>query len=126
MIDRKDCPMRSENGNCLPVGGFCTAVSDVFCKAVYHAYDHGFSDAIEELQKQVPKWIPVSERLPEEPFGCLIIVDDTDPYTGRDFLNYLPYFAGWDGEQWNDGDGQQIPFEIRYWMPLPPIPKEET
>ena len=26
MIDRTDCPMRAENGNCLPVGGFCTAV----------------------------------------------------------------------------------------------------
>lgn len=71
------------------------------------------------------KWIPVEARMPEEPFGCLLIVDDTEPYTGRDFLNYLPYFAGWDGERWNDGDGQQVPFEVRYWIPLPPIPKGE-
>lgn len=72
------------------------------------------------------KWIPVEVRMPEEPFGCLLIVDDTEPYTGRDFLNYLPYFAGWDGKQWNDSDGQQVPFEVRYWIPLPPIPKVET
>jgi hypothetical protein len=48
---------------------------------------------------------------------------------GDDFLNYLPYFAGWDGEQWNDGDGMQVPFEVVYWMPLLPLPeppKEET
>lgn len=66
----------------------------------------------------------VEERMPEEPFGCLLIVDDTEPYTGTDFLNYLPYFAGWDGERWNGGDGEQVPFEVRYWMPLPSIPKE--
>lgn len=66
----------------------------------------------------------VEEGMPEEPFGCLLIVDDTMPYAGTDFLNYLPYFAGWDGERWNDGDGQQVPFEVRYWMPLPSIPKD--
>ena len=30
--DRKNCPYRHENGNCLPVGGFCTAVSDEYCE----------------------------------------------------------------------------------------------
>lgn len=31
--DRKDCPYRQEeNGNCLPVGGFCTSVADKYCK----------------------------------------------------------------------------------------------
>ena len=29
---RKDCPYRHENGNCLPIGGFCLSVSDKDCK----------------------------------------------------------------------------------------------
>lgn len=66
-----------------------------------------------------PHWIPCSERLPEEPFGCLVTVWDTDPVTMDEFENILPYFVGWDGEQWNDGDGLQCPFEVIAWMPLP-------
>ena len=65
------------------------------------------------------EWIPVSERLPEEPFGCLVTVWDYEPMTGTEFENLLPYFVGWDGEQWNDGDGEQCPFEVIAWMELP-------
>lgn len=101
---------------------------DCVCGVVNIEQIHNFpaADVVPVVRCADCKWIPVEARMPEEPFGCLLIVDDTDPYTGRDFLNYLPYFAGWDGEQWNDDDGQQVPFEVRYWMPLPPIPKEET
>lgn len=66
-----------------------------------------------------PHWIPCSERLPEEPYGCLVTVWDTNPITMDEFENILPYFVGWDGEQWNDGDGEQCPFEVIAWMPLP-------
>ena len=66
-----------------------------------------------------PHWIPVEQALPEEPFGCLVTVWDEEPMTGEMFENLLPYFVGWDGEQWNDGDGQQCPFEVIAWMPLP-------
>ena len=66
-----------------------------------------------------PHWIPAEQALPEEPFGCLVTVWDEEPMTGEMFENLLPYFVGWDGEQWNDGDGQQCPFEVIAWMPLP-------
>ena len=66
-----------------------------------------------------PKWIPVSERLPDDAFGCLVTVWDTNPVTMDEFENVLPYFVGWDGEQWNDADGEQCPFEVIAWMPLP-------
>lgn len=75
------------------------------------------------LIDKFPKWIPVTERLPEEPYGCLLVVWDSPQNGGDDFLNYLPYFAGYDGEQWNDGDGMQVPFEVEYWMPLPSLPE---
>lgn len=60
-------------------------------------------------------WIPCSERMPEEPFGCIVTVWDTNPLTMDDFENVLPYFVGWDGEQWNDGDGERCPFEVIAW-----------
>lgn len=39
---RKDCPMRHENGNCQPAGGFCTAVNDPICEALHNAYNEGY------------------------------------------------------------------------------------
>ena len=41
---RKECPIRHENGNCLCVGGFCTAVSNEICEAVRMAYSSGYFD----------------------------------------------------------------------------------
>lgn len=73
-----------------------------------------------------PMWIPVSERLPEEPYGCLVTVEDEEPMTGQMFEVILPYFVGWDGERWNDSDGEQCPFEVIAWMPLPESYKVES
>ena len=42
--NHKNCPMRHENGNCLPAGGFCTAVHECICNSLHNAYSHGFSD----------------------------------------------------------------------------------
>ena len=70
-----------------------------------------------------PQWIPVTERLPEEPYGCLAIVWDNPRYDGDMFLNYYPEFVGWDGETWNDADGEEIPFDVVYWMKMPQIPE---
>lgn len=42
---RKDCPMRHKNGNCLPAGGFCTAVNDPICEALHNAYQCGYKAA---------------------------------------------------------------------------------
>lgn len=64
-------------------------------------------------------WIPVSERLPDEAFGCLVTVMDCEASTKTEFENILPYFVGYDGETWNDADGEEIPFEVIAWQPLP-------
>lgn len=79
-------------------------------------------DKIRELPRvtpQEPRWIPVTERLPEEMFGCLVTVWDANPKTGEEFENILPEFAGYDGETWNGADGKPIAFEVVAWMPLP-------
>ena len=41
MSFRNTCPMRHENGNCLAVGGFCTAVNDEICQGLHNAYEMG-------------------------------------------------------------------------------------
>ena len=41
--DRETCTMRHENGNCLPIGGFCLAVNNEICEALQHAYERGAS-----------------------------------------------------------------------------------
>lgn len=79
------------------------------------------ADAIEELSK--PRWIPVTERLPEEAYACLAIVWDNNPYSGETFLNYYPEFVGYGGGSWNDYNGDEIPFDVVYWMKLPQIPE---
>ena len=40
--NREDCTMRHENGNCLPCGGFCTAVNNEICYALQQAYNKGY------------------------------------------------------------------------------------
>ena len=42
--NRSLCKLRHENGNCLCVGGFCTAVNDEICNAVRSAYDKGLTE----------------------------------------------------------------------------------
>ena len=84
-----------------------------FCNTVIKAL--GQQKALEQ------RWIPVSERLPEQPYGCLVTIEDEEPMTGEWFETILPYFVGWDGERWNDADGEQCPFEVIAWMPLPNV-----
>ena len=77
-------------------------------------------EIVQEVEREYNGgWISCSERLPEEAFGCLITVMDCEPSTQTDFKNILPCFVGYDGETWNDADGNVIPFEVIAWMPLP-------
>ena len=47
--ERKTCPMRHNNGNCLPAGGFCTAVGTQICEALHNAYDCGKHSSFAEI-----------------------------------------------------------------------------
>lgn len=92
---------------------------------------NGIEQAIEIVKQTAAEynsgWIPCSERLPEEAFGCLVTVMDCEPSTQTDFENILPYFVGYDGHSWNDADGEEIPFEVIAWKkrPEPYQPKGE-
>lgn len=64
--------------------------------------------------------------LPTAPFGCIVTVIDTEPMTQEDFESILPYHVGYDGKQWNDIEGNQIPFEVIAWRPAPREPYHES
>ena len=58
-----------------------------------------------------PKWIPVTERLPDKPMKCLV-------YTKRGDC------GGYDISYYNQGFYSQYA-NVTHWMPLPQLPKEE-
>ena len=66
-IERENCPMRHENGNCMPAGGFCTAVNDEICEALHNAYICGESDIFKAYRNDVMpvehgRWLTNEER----------------------------------------------------------------
>lgn len=69
------------------------------------------ADAIEELSK--PRWIPVTERLPEMNVPCLV------------YNKLQPTMVGWriDDKRFRI-PGSYLPDHPTHWMPLPP-PAEE-
>ena len=65
------------------------------------------------------KWIPCSERLPEEP------VKDRDGYIVQAFANNEPFTAYWYGDGWEDDNGMEV-YGIIAWQPLPERYREGT
>lgn len=60
---RINCPMRHfDTGNCLPAGGFCTAVNDTICEALHNAYGFNKPDEYEAevdvIRKALADWRP--------------------------------------------------------------------
>jgi len=85
------------------------------------------ADVIEELenklnlwrQDKVPRWIPVTERLPEKPGNYLVYANyakgnlpfvDVDYYSGKNFATVYTC-CGY--------------YRVSHWLPLPQPPKEE-
>lgn len=54
--DRSLCKLRHKNGNCLCVGGFCTAVNDEICKSIRMSYEKGYVDGKKDTFFQGWAW----------------------------------------------------------------------
>ena len=80
-----------------------------------------FENIIEKLPSAEPKWIPVTERLPEEwwpVLGLIQFCDEKEP-PAQQVLWYLG--NGHWRETWR---GDMIESAVTHWMPLPEPPKE--
>lgn len=96
---RKDCPMRGNLGNCLPVGGFCMdAVSDEICEAVHNAYYQGFHDV-----KKMLKMLKEQEAV--EPISYMdgIVQRFTCGKCGKHLL-----YTKWDRDNYCSKCGQEV------------------
>ena len=66
--------------------------------------------------KSLPKWIPVTERLPEER-GSYLIVENG-------IVQEAFYGKEWAGDNWTDPVEMYMTFHPTHWMPLPELPKD--
>ena len=72
----------------------------------------------DKLTPTEPKWIPLSERLPENDQRVLCFMKDKAFGTFRVFQwNYIDW-------QWNDGSEWYDENDVTHWMQLPEPPKE--
>ena len=81
---------------------------------------------IENLRGQVPHWIPVEERLPENGVPVLInyIASDDGKYHPDGTAVWTDYGCFWWEGSLEDCD-TEVAVPITHWMPLPEPPKEK-
>ena len=77
---------------------------------------------IQQLEAQVPKWISVEERLPEDEEYVLCWYKDEFGDEWSTVGLKIQWGCGWDLDI-DDGSGRN--FTVTHWMPLPSMPKEE-
>ena len=98
-------------------------------------------DYVIDLERRVPRWISVEERLPEGEDPVLILVKETEHYglhKEKSKVYYCQYLAYWDDDEWYTSwcngcrkisDTAKEPnadeYEVTHWMPLPEPPEEE-
>ena len=87
------------------------------------AYKNGYTKGLEDGK---PKWIPVTERLPNCN-GCYLVWRPHF-FCGEIGMPSICYFDG--SNTWHDSYGVDFtrtlhPEDVTYWMPLPEPPKEE-
>lgn len=86
-------------------------------------YDEA-ADAIEELSK--PRWIPVTEGLPESVDDDVLVTDGEGCAVGY----WRPYAQAWDSTDFGWLENRSEPpcgiHTVTHWMPLPELPKEEA
>lgn len=82
-------------------------------------WQHEAEETLKKFQVAIsnkPRWIPVTERLPEESGNYLIVDDGTimEAYYGKE----------WAGDNWTDPVEMYMTYHPTHWMPLPELPKD--
>jgi len=85
------------------------------------------ADAIDKLEKSIPRWIPVTERLPEidEKHQCS---KDVLVYIDGGYMAFSALEESIFGQTWFECERHPDVEEVvvTHWMPLSEPPKEET
>lgn len=81
---------------------------------------------IQRLEAQVPQWISVEERLPEDDVNVLVYAIGNNEESVVAMTSYTHRMYGYDIEGWRS-PWQYFFYEytITHWMPLSKAPKEE-
>ena len=113
-----------ENGDMMdPLGGLekdLLAAADRIANQSTHIA--ALQQEIEKLRGQVPRWIPVEERLPE--YGVRVLA--TDMYEGDDYTGIWTreeYKDDADGCWYDDHGWWHAIDDATHWMPLPKAPE---
>lgn len=88
---------------------YCEEYRNEWCEKVV---DSPHPDILRDCQyfhEAKTRWIPVTERLPEEEDEYLVTIDGNRYYATTSYWSKGYYTAGW---QWNDDN-------VIAWMPLP-------
>lgn len=89
-----------------------------YAKLIYDA-----ADVIEELEKSIPRWIPVTEKLPDNIDEEVLVCNEGYGKDGTGFATVAVYNGnGW-LECW---ERKQYLACITHWMPLPEPPKDDS
>ena len=75
------------------------------------------ADMLEDLDKRVPRWISVEERLPED--GVEVIVH-SDRFGGSTHTAYYRHAR----QEWFEHNGVRLSQNVWHWMPRPEPPEE--
>jgi hypothetical protein len=92
-------------------------------ESMSEAYDK-LSRHMDDLAALMPRWIPVSERLPEQKATIGKHVFSAD-VLGTEGFTFRRAYYNYTAKVWLDGNEKQEWPEITHWMPLPEPPKEE-
>ena len=104
---------------CKDMDGECTTED----RETYIQRFEALRMAIEALQEPERKWIPVSERLPED--GCRVLVTVNGKHNNITFVNALEIAEYGNTEGWIiEGYLDWLDPDVTAWMPLPEPYKE--
>lgn len=79
--------------------------------------EYAFAVLHDPNRKPEPRWIPVSERLPENGETVICVLKRGECWVAT--WNEL------DDNLWSDGENWCSNSEVTHWMPLPELPKED-
>lgn len=80
------------------------------------------NDSLVRLLQERYRWIPVTERLPQDHERVLVVNDDGKMMVAqRAEDDWWHYYCAYDVDRWWTGENG----EVAHWMPLPEPPKEE-